>query len=424
MKDLRTHLEYQADRVEAVLAAHRTPVRVCGGTVGPRLIRFFLTLAPQVRLSNLTALTNEVALALQVQAVTIKRGQDGVILEFPNPDPQTVKLLPLLREVQPLPMGALLLGMQADGVPLLARLQSPDVAHILIAGTTGSGKSVLLRSIAASLMLNNDPANLSILAIDPKGRTFPAGFTCRHLLRGHVITDPQTAKEALASVVKLMEVRDKRRESVPLIVVLIDELADLVMTGDGIETHLVRIAQRGREAGIHLVAATQRPSAAVLSGLMRANFPLRLVGRVISPEDARIAAGRGGTAADKLSGRGDFLAVGGDMLRFQVAYLDAAELQAQVMTGAPAFALPVIEETEPEPPHDDIDILATRLAPWWNRNKQRFIDGERGVQKEAISVLFPNDPLARNAGAWREYMFAAVDRVENSTTTGFLPSDL
>jgi S-DNA-T family DNA segregation ATPase FtsK/SpoIIIE len=167
------------------------------------------------------------------------------------------------------------------------------VAHILVAGTTGCGKSVLLRTLAASLILTQRPGAVSLLAIDPKGRTFPAGFACPHLLRP-VITASAEASELLRSLVLLMKARDERRESQPLIVVLIDELADLVMSDAGVESALLRLTQRGREAGIHLVAATQRPSAAILSGLVRANFPLRLVGRVVSPEDAQIAAGQGG----------------------------------------------------------------------------------------------------------------------------------
>jgi S-DNA-T family DNA segregation ATPase FtsK/SpoIIIE len=130
-----------------------------------------------------------------------------------------------------------------------------------------------------------------------------------------------------------MEWRDRRRESAPRVVVLLDELAELVLEGgEGIEAPLVRLAQRGREAGIHLVAATQRPSAAVLSGLLRANFPLRLVGRVTSATDARVAAGRGGTEAHLLEGRGDFLAVGSgaEVIRFQAAYVNGAEMRREV----------------------------------------------------------------------------------------------
>ena len=124
-----------------------------------------------------------------------------------------------------------------------------------------------------------------------------------------------------------------RLRGAPRIIVLIDELADLVRQGGAAVTDLLtRLLQRGREAGIHVVAATQRPSAAVLSGLMRANFPLRLVGRVVSADDARVASGRAGTNAHLLHGRGDFLALGGgeELVRFQVAYIGEKALQQQL----------------------------------------------------------------------------------------------
>ena len=116
-------------------------------------------------------------------------------------------------------------------------------------------------------------------------------------------------------------------------VIFIDELGDLMLQGNKvIEEALTRLVQRGREAGFHLVAATQRPSSAILTGLMRANFPLRLVGKVVSANDARVAAGRGGTQAHLLEGRGDFLAISGgaDVIRFQVAYIAPQDLQARM----------------------------------------------------------------------------------------------
>jgi S-DNA-T family DNA segregation ATPase FtsK/SpoIIIE len=125
----------------------------------------------------------------------------------------------------------------------------------------------------------------------------------------------------------------------PRIVVVMDELADLMQAGGKVlGQHLTRLAQRGREAGIHVVACTQKPSSQVTGTLVRANFPVRLVGKVVSPEDARVAAGIGGTGAEKLTGRGDFVAVAaGQVLRFQVAYVSAAETEQVVaqMASAP-----------------------------------------------------------------------------------------
>jgi S-DNA-T family DNA segregation ATPase FtsK/SpoIIIE len=350
-RSLRPYLEYQADRVEAVLAAHRTPGRVTGGTVGPRLIRFFLNPAPNIRFASIKRLADDLALAMQVPTLSVDRGKEGVILEFSNPNPRPVTLLNLLPETMPMPLATAMLGLTDDGAPLLARLSAPEVAHILVSGTTGSGKSALLRTMAASLALTHTPSLLQILCIDPKGRAFPAFNGIPHLTRKPIVDVPE-ALEALNSVVRVMESRDRRGEtpvasrnaiasqndgvqgtSVPRIVIFIDELADLVMQGEAPFTDaLTRLVQRGRQAGVHVIAATQHPSSAILSSVMRANFPLRLVGRVVSADDARVASGRAGTNAHLLSGRGDFLAVSGgeNPIRFQVAYIDEKDLKQQM----------------------------------------------------------------------------------------------
>ncbi len=375
-RSLRPYLEYQADRVEAVLAAHKTPVRVTGGTVGPRLIRFFLNPAPHIRFASIKHLADDLALAMQVPTLTIDRGKEGVVLEFSNPNPRPVTLLNLLPEAMPMPLSTALLGLTDDGAPLLARLSAPEVAHILVAGTTGSGKSALLRTIAASLALTHTPNLMQLLCIDPKGRAFPAFHGVPHLTRKPIVDVPE-ALEALRSVARVMEVRDRRGEappanrdavqgtSVPRIVIFIDELADLVMQGEApFADVLTRLVQRGRQAGVHVIAATQHPSSAILSSVMRANFPLRLVGRVVSADDARVASGRAGTNAHLLNGRGDFLAVsGGDNpIRFQVAYIDEKDLKQQ-MTALHSAALhgATLHDT-PAPYSTQLPVLARSMA--------------------------------------------------------------
>ncbi len=341
-KPLRAYLESQADRVEMVLSSHKAPGRVTGGTVGPRLVRFFLDPAPDIRYAKIRRLADDLALALHVPTLRIDRSEKGVVLEFDHPNPRPVSLLKLLPQVMkdehghpdPLPDSTALLGLTEDGIPLLARLASPQVAHILVAGTTGSGKSVLLRAIALSLLMTYSADTLRMICLDPKGRTFRSFEGAPHLLRPPVNEMPE-ALEALRSLLRAMEVRDRRGKSAPCVAVLIDELADLIFTGgDDVTESLTRLVQRGREAGIHVVAATQRPSSAIMTGLMRANFPLRLVGKVVSASDARVASGRGGTDAHLLSGRGDFLAVGGgesEPLRFQVAYVGEEEIRQEIV---------------------------------------------------------------------------------------------
>jgi len=226
-----------------------------------------------------------------------------------------------------------------------------------------------------------------------------------------------------------MDIRSKRGESLPRVAVVIDELADLVMTAsEGVERALIRIAQRGRETGIHLVCATQRPSAAILSGLMRANFPLRLVGRCVSPEDSRIAAGRGGVGADKLTGRGDFVAVaGGETFRFQAAYIARDDLLTlSIPTETPALELPIIAADNGNVDGDgsnasalavdDLDVLTARLAPWWERHGARY-----GAKSGALRFLFGDD--APTGGYFWDMTQAAIDRLTStSTSTALLPT--
>lgn len=324
---VRARIEYYCDRVEATLAAHSTPVRIHGGTIGPRVLRLFVDPAPHVRFANIRRLEDEIALALRTDKITLSRTREGILLEMARSDPQPVTLDAIMKALKPLPVATVALGLTSAGAPLAARLSSPDVAHILVAGTTGSGKSILLRSAAMSLILGNRSDVTRIAIIDPKGRTFPRNFSAPHLIQP-VQTDQEEAADLLKKFVGEMERRDLENTHMPRIVIFIDELVDLLMVGNGIEEDLERLMQRGRESGIHIFAATQRPQASVLSGLIRANFPLRLVGRVVSPADARVASGRGGTKAHTLNGKGDFLAVGsGESTRFQAAIISDSEIE-------------------------------------------------------------------------------------------------
>lgn len=342
---LRRYLEAQADTVEAVLIAHRAPGRITGGTIGPRLIRFTLDPAPQTRLADVRGLAEDLAIALKVSSLWVERTHEGIILEFPNPEPRPVTLASLWPEVQPLPPATALLGLTDDGAPLMARLSSPEVAHILVAGTIGAGKTALLRTMAVSLALSNRPDELRLLCIDLQGRAFRALTGIPHLVRSPVATGAE-AVEALQSLVRLMELRLSRQEHAPRTVIYIDEATELVCDYPGrvsVESLLVRLAQSGHLAGIHLVVATRRPSAAMLSDVLRANFPLRLVGKVVSAEDAQVAARRAQTDAHLLNGRGDFLAVGGNTapIRFQIAYIGDQEARQILSEQQQAAATPL-----------------------------------------------------------------------------------
>jgi len=327
----RKTLEFQADQIEAVLSKHKAPGRVTGGLVSPRWVKFDVLPTLGARVSKIKGLAEELALALGSESCRVSRQGDSLAVEIPRLDPQPVHLLPLQGKLTGIPFGAAVLGLGDNGAPLLVRLPAPDVAHVLIAGTTGSGKTALARSIVISLALTHRRTELGLVLIDPKGRAFGPLAGLPHLLRP-VIKTPDQAGRTLDELVNVMLARDGRGQSTPLVVVVIDELADLLMSAEkSAAAAITRLAQRGREAGIHLIACTQKPISRVISSLTKANFPLRLVGKVASPEDARCAAGVGGSGAERLTGKGDFVAVtNGRASRFQAAYISNAEIKEAV----------------------------------------------------------------------------------------------
>jgi len=354
---MHTQLEFQSDRIEAVLAVHKVPGRVTGGTVTPRWVRFQVLPAIGTKISKIKGLSEELASALDAPNCRVSRRGAAVDIEVPRDNPEAVTLLPLFQQMSEeeggIPPVTAILGLAEDGAPLLIRLPSPDVAHILVAGTTGSGKTVLLQTLILSLCMANPPGSepgsqgegLNLVLIDPKGYAFRPFRGLPHLARP-IVRDSDEAAEALKSLVYLMEKRgtmETRRGRLPHVVVVIDELADLLMvSGAGLQQALTRLTQRGRETGIHVIAATQKPTTAVVGSLVKANFPVRLVGRVTSAQDARTATGWSGTGAERLLGRGDFIAVAeGRVMRFQVAHASTAEIEEAVGELIGPVCLPV-----------------------------------------------------------------------------------
>jgi S-DNA-T family DNA segregation ATPase FtsK/SpoIIIE len=325
-------LNLHADKIEMVLAAHKAPARVWGGRLTPRTVQFHLAPAAQTKLARLEALTEEVALALGTPSARLTRTNGTLSLEVPRSDSRFVALTELDARIQNdehlrrivTSAGTAILGLDSEGVPLLLRLSSPDVAHCLIAGTTGSGKTELARTMLASLVQHQKPRDLQLALFDPKVRGLAPFQNAPHLLFP-LVADPDHALAKMRYLVSEMERRDQLLVERPRIVVVVDELTDLLQVcGTELEMLLTRLVQRGRSAGISVLACTQKPTARAVGGLMKANFPVRLVGRVASADDARVAAGVGGTGAEKLAGRGDFLLVAcGQIIRFQAAMMNS-----------------------------------------------------------------------------------------------------
>jgi S-DNA-T family DNA segregation ATPase FtsK/SpoIIIE len=320
------YLNFQADRIERVLASHRVPARVHGGAVSPRWIRFLVTPAMGARIATVRNLSEELALALGAQAIRVARDGESLAVEMPRRDPEPVRLLALQRSLDNIPFLTACIGLTDEGRPLLLRLPSPDVAHVLVAGSTGSGKTEVMRTLIASLALTHRQSKLQVALIDPKRRGFLPLGGLPHLL-DDIASDAASAQRLLDRLIVEMERRDAAGISTPHIIIAVDELLDLLAVGGKpIEAALTRIAQRGREAGLHLIAGAQKPSSAALGPMLKANFPVRLVGRVGSAEDARVASGLGATGAERLMGRGDFIAVAsGQTIRFQAAWIPAQD---------------------------------------------------------------------------------------------------
>ena len=321
-------LDMQADQIEAVLARHRVEGRVQGGVVTPRFVRFQLTTQLGIKVNKVSALAEEIAMALGKREARIYRQAGEIHIEVPRVRAEPIRLLPLCGQLANVPAITAVLGIEQNGTPLLLRLSAPDVAHVLIAGTTGSGKTALARTLLTSLAMHNRQGELQLILIDPKGRGFAPLAQLPHVL-GEVAATPQVAVQRLRWLVQEMERRDQANVSRPVLIVAVDELADLLQTGGAaVEAMLTRLNQRGREAGIHLVACTQKPTAALIGGAMKANFPIRLVGAVASRDEARYAAGTNESGAEKLEGKGDFLLVAkGEVVRFQAAWIGPQDLQ-------------------------------------------------------------------------------------------------
>jgi S-DNA-T family DNA segregation ATPase FtsK/SpoIIIE len=356
---MRRVLEYQADQIEMVLTSHRVPARVTGGVVTPRWVSYRVLPELSTKVSKIIGLSEELALRLGAQRVRVSRQGPSLQIDVPREDGQVVRLLNLCRRIKDVPKQTAILGMDETGTPLLLRLPSPEVAHVLIAGTTGSGKTALARSMALSLAMHNRLGEVQMVFIDPKGNGFDpfvlferASGGLPHLLRP-AVSDVHQAVFLLGEMVEEMVRRDRENISEPRVIIFIDEVADLMeQGGKAMDRLMTRLTQRGRSAGLHIIACTQKPLVASIGSLTRSNFPVRLVGSVASADDAKIAAGMPGTGAEKLLGRGDFLLVAkGNVTRFQAAYISEQEIRQIIsrMNAGGRYSRRWLTVAQPEP---------------------------------------------------------------------------
>ncbi len=361
-------LETSAENLENALRSFRVEAEVVGAQVGPAVTMFELTVTQGTRMNKVTALAQEIAATLRARSVRIIApipGKNTIGVEVPNKDRRTVRISELVtqeaydNDVLALP---LFLGMDAEGKSVVEDLARAP--HMLIAGTTGSGKSVCINTIIASIMLTRSPHDVKLILIDPKMVELSIFQNIPHL-ELPVVTDMKQATNVLLWAVEKMESRyelfnnagvknikafnklgeDKLRERlgddfneeytprhVPYIVFVIDEMADLMMQSKKeAEQAIARLAQKARAVGIHVIVATQRPSTDVITGLIKGNLPTRIAFQVASKIDSRVILDQMG--AEKLLGQGDMLYTppqSSQLVRVQGALVEDHELQALV----------------------------------------------------------------------------------------------
>lgn len=321
---MRQLLEYQADQIELVLWSHKIEGRVTGGNITPRWARFQALLPANATPEKVLRLQSTISHRLGCECRV--QNQDGqLIIEVARQDRVNVTLSQIGHVKQAPPLAALLGLDLSDGTQLFLKLSSPDVAHILVAGTTGCGKTTLIQSMLATLAWYNEADAVQFYVLDPKGRYNDLAWL-PHLPLRSITSDVADQLDVLGMLVSEME---KRADPHPRLILVIDELADLAMVGGDDVFHLLtRLTQRGREVGIHMLAGTQKPTTLAIGSLVKSNFPTRIVGRVVSAEDAKVASGLPKTGAESLRGKGDFLLCMGGLTRFQAPLLDTEFLRS------------------------------------------------------------------------------------------------
>jgi len=409
------HINTTAGLIEKTLSEFGIPAKVVGFRIGPTVTQFAVqpgfikkpgsnepdAQQMKVRVAQIAALQKDLALSLSAQRLRIEApvpGRSYVGIEVPNTQSSLVRLRPILESetfnkiTAPL---AIALGRDVSGQPLVADLGR--MPHMLVAGQTGSGKSVSIAAIAACLAMNNTPDDMRLVMIDAKMVELLRFNGLPHLL-GKVETDTQRILGVLRWLVVEMEhryrlledlhVRDieaynrKSKNRIPRIVVIVDELADFMMSApDQTEHNLVRLAQMARATGIHLIVATQRPSTDVVTGLIKANFPARLAFSVASGIDSRVILDT--TGAESLLGRGDLLFLNpevGSPVRAQGVWVTDQEIERIIAfwqkTSSPGNETPPWETLLTEPDEDSDDSLV-----------EQAIEVVRSSQRASASLL-------------------------------------
>ncbi|CAN5515725.1 DNA translocase FtsK [soil metagenome] len=376
--------EETSRRLTRALADFGVEAQVIRAVVGPRVTRYELRLGSGVKVGKVSNLQQDIAYALAATEVRILApipGKSAVGVEVPNTRPATVTLGDIFQEYPSANDWALPVGLGKDISGRSVFFDLAEMPHLLVAGTTGSGKSVMLNSLLTSLLLTTDPRQVKMVLVDPKRVELAPFGEIPHLITP-VVTDVKKASNALSWAVAEMERRyevlekmgvrsldgynERAETQMPYVVVVIDELADLMMAAAAkVEDAVIRLAQKARAVGIHLVVATQRPSVDVITGMIKANIPSRVAFAVSSQVDSRVILDAAG--AEALLGMGDMLykpVSASRSSRVQGAFITESEVSRVVtacrteQSAEPSYVQGVTEPKhdpkENEQPDDDL----------------------------------------------------------------------
>ena len=415
-------LAQNARKLVDTLLSFKVKTKILSVSRGPTITRYELSPEAGTRVRSIANLVDDIALNLATSGVRIEApipGKSAVGIEVPNKTVSTVRLRELIDSPSFKNAESKLnvaLGVDVAGTPVYCNLAK--MPHMLIAGATGMGKSVCINSIISSILYKANPDEVKLILVDPKKVEFNIYNGLPHLLVP-VVSDPQKAAGSLNWAVGEMERRfnlidevgvrdiggyneitknDPDREPMPYVVIIIDELADLMMTApDAVETSICRLAQKARAAGMHLVIGTQRPSVDVITGLIKANIPSRIAFTVASQVDSKTIIDIGG--AEKLIGRGD-------MLYAPVGFMKPLRVQGAFVSDEEVRALTDFIRSEGGFIEYDPDIISSIER-----------EAERCAQKGKGSADFDEDELRENVDPkFREALEIAVNAGKISTS--------
>ena len=415
-------IEEAAAKLEHALTSFRVDAQVVGAQIGPTVTLFELEVAQGTRMNKVTQLSQEIAAALRAQSVRIIApipGKSTIGIEVPNKKRRIVRMAELIDQSAYDPKKAalpLFLGMDAEGNAIVEDLAR--MPHLLIAGTTGSGKSVCINTILASILLTRSPHDVKMILIDPKMVELQMFSNIPHLMLP-VVTDMKQATNVLLWAVEKMEGRyelfknagvrniksynalgekqlkermgeewneDRTPRHVPYMMVVVDEFADLMMVSKKeAEQAITRLAQKSRAVGIHVILATQRPSTDVITGVIKGNLPTRIAFKVASKVDSRVILDHMG--ADKLLGGGDMLynpPQSSKITRVQGALVEDHELQKVIdfvcKESVPTFNQELVQVATgtAQPGDDTAGFEAAKDDPFWDEAVRVIVKSRRG----------------------------------------------